>query len=187
MTTYTKADLALVSGMKKNRLREGCKAAGIKGYGNMNNDQMREALQQHIEANMAAPAAVVLADADNNGAGAKLLTETVVTEPDTIAAAEHALENDYDKFVGSLVTTGEPPAPAAEPVAEPAKPKTVDARNGVTRPIAGNKCAQVWAACEALLAQDVVITFAALRPLVAADIADATVRTQWTRFRKYRA
>ncbi len=145
-------------------LRNACKAAGIK-YTNMTNETMRQALVAHYA------------------------TDAQVEAP----AAPEVLEQRTDDV--PVVTT--PPAdaaPAAEPVAEPTKPKEPkkpaapkDQRNGQTRPVAGNKCSQVWQALDALKAQGTEITFAALRPTINAEIADATVRTQWSRWRKYHA
>lgn len=83
---YTKEELASVSSMNKATLREACKAAAIKGYGKMTVAQMRSAVQRHIEREMkkAAPVvheARVFADAENDGAGAKLLPVVTTPEP----------------------------------------------------------------------------------------------------------
>ena len=175
--TWTKVDL-----------RNACKAAGIK-YGNMTNETMRAALVAHY----AVPAETLTPEdkaadaftAAEKAASVEAPAETVVTTP----AAEDVSEQRSDDAPTAPV---EAAAPAA--AEKPAKPKraakpaaALDQRNGVTRPAAGNKCAQVWTACEALKAQDTKLTFDALRPLVPAHIADATVRTQWSRYRKYNA
>jgi hypothetical protein len=136
----------------------------------------------------AEPAAVVqqagvLADADDNGDGAKLLTKQ----------AEEVSEQRTDDAPAVDPAPAAVPAPAAadklakEPKAPKAPAAPKDSRNGVTRPATGNKCAAVWDACDALKAEGKDLTFVALRPIVDSKIADATVRTQWSRFRKYNA
>ncbi|MFL6600177.1 MAG: hypothetical protein ACJ8R9_02505 [Steroidobacteraceae bacterium] len=160
-------------------LRNACKAAGI-SYTNMTNATMRQALVAHY-----ATATQVEAPAE---------PEAVVTAP----AAPEVLEQRTDDAPAAPEPAADPvpaedAAPAAaekpaEPVKEPKKPAAPkDSRNGVSRPAAGNKCAQVWAALDALKAQGTEITFATLRPTINAEIADATVRTQWSRWRKYHA
>jgi hypothetical protein len=124
------------------------------------------------------------------------VTPAPAAAPVEAPAAPEVLEQRTDDVpVVTTPSTDPAPAEAAAPaVAEPAKPKEPkkpaapkDQRNGQTRPVAGNKCSQVWQALDALKAQGTEITFAALRPTVNAEIADATVRTQWSRWRKYHA
>jgi hypothetical protein len=81
-TMYTKADLALIGGMKKDRLREACRAAGIKSYSKMTTDQMREAVRQHMGRALVAHAAPVMETAFKPIKRSKLKDDTpVVKQP----------------------------------------------------------------------------------------------------------
>jgi hypothetical protein len=119
----------------------------------------------------------VLADADSNGDGAKLLTKQT----------EEVSENRTDD--APVAAAAEPaPAEASAPAETPKKPAAPkDQRNGITRPTVGNKCTAVWDALDALKEDGKEITFDALRAAVDTKIADATIRTQRQRWKQYNA
>jgi hypothetical protein len=80
------------------------------------------------------------------------------------------------------VVTAEPAVPEAPKPAKVAAPK--DQRNNITRPGKG-KCLDVWVTLDSMRAQGVEITFALLRAAIPEDIADATLRTQRQRWKKF--
>lgn len=170
--------------MGKAELRNACKTAGIK-YSNMTNETMRKALQKHIEANMA-KAAPVEATAP----------EAVVTPPPAVESAPAAEPAaplcavcDHIEELHKLSSSTHPftpkpaaPAPAEKPKAE-ATPK--DARNGVTMPRSASLCLMVWQTLDKLRAEGKATPANALVLLKDAGMAEATVRTQYARWRKF--
>lgn len=148
-------------------LRNACKAAGIKGWGKLTNGGMRDALVAHY----AVPQVETLTAEDKAA--------------DAFTAAEKAAS------VEAPAAPVEAAAPAAEKpakpkkAAKPAAPKVaLDQRNGVTRPRVGSICANIWDACDAILAADQKITFAGLKEKLP-KVNDSTIRTQAQRHRTY--
>ncbi len=79
---YTKEQLQIVNSMNKATLRAACSAAKITGYSKMTVAQMRAAVQQHMEREMAA--AVKAAPAATNAApvtGARCEVQNGVRKP----------------------------------------------------------------------------------------------------------
>lgn len=162
--------------MGKDELRSACKAAGIKGYGKLSNLQMREALENAYASR-------------NVGATPEETARNVVAELKREAEVQSA------PAVTTPVAAEAPAAPAPDPMSEPSRvaakqdkpaPAPKDSKNGITRPKAGSICAQVWDACDAILAAgpDAKVTFAALKEKLP-TVNDSTVRTQQQRHRTY--
>lgn len=113
--------------------------------------------------------AAVLADADNNGAGAKLLN--LIEEAVTTVAAVNAAET--------------------APAAKKSKPKAVTTvalveQNNIKQPGAGTFCRKIWDVLSALHAEGKDATFATAREALKGEqMADATVRTQYARWRTF--
>lgn len=79
-----------------------------------------------------------------------------------------------------VTTPAEAPAaaaPADEPKEEKPAPAVKDSRNNITRPKAGSICAQVWDACDAILASGQKVTFAGIKERLP-TVNDSTARTQ---------
>lgn len=117
--------------------------------------------------------AAVLADADNNGAGAKVLNLIEEAKP---APAVNAAES----------------APA-EPAAKKSKAKAavttvtpVVEQNGIKQPGEGTFCRKIWDVLSALHAEGKDATFATAREALKGEqMADATVRTQYARWKTH--
>jgi hypothetical protein len=128
--------------MGKEELRAACKAGAVKGWGKMNNTQMREALAAK-QAEMGIPATIQQ-------------TEAPVAE--VVKEAEQLPVEDSRKPVVEVPVEA-PAAPAPAPVAAPKSKsagtkiqKDREERNGVKRPSAGTICAHIWASLDAHLA-----------------------------------
>jgi hypothetical protein len=107
--------------------------------------------------------------------------KTIKTADAAPAAPEQAQSVDAPDAPTEPVVPAAPAEPFKQPKA-PCAPK--DQRNGVTRPGLG-KCLDVWTHLDALKAASEKLTFEALRLRIDPSTADATLRTQWTRWRKY--
>lgn len=162
--------------MNKAELRAACKEAGVKGYGNMTNDQMREAV--------AATQAPVVSEGDksliaecghancphcgvhlSNGMwNVDALVNDKVQSGLKDYAADAKVINEEAKFsfwcMGCDEYFGEARVPmdlspkkVAAPVGTGIKiEKQREERNGLKRPSVGGVCRQVWDWCDAFLA-----------------------------------
>jgi hypothetical protein len=134
--------------------------------------------------------AVVLADADNNGKGAKLLTTVAADPAPTLAPLcavcdhiedLHTLGTSSHPFTpkpATVVTT--PAAKKTKAVKAPKAAKVVDARNGITRPAAETICGKVWAFLDANKGATAKQVIDGIK-----DINEATARTQTQRYKKF--
>lgn len=75
-------------------------------------------------------------------------------------------------------------APKA-PKAPKAKKPSGDQKNGITRPAAGTMTGQIWDIADKLAAKGPVVRADVMEAAVAKDIAEATVATQFQRWRIY--
>lgn len=135
--------------MGKVELRAACKEAGIKNYGKMNNDGMREALKAHY------------AEPVQEEQAAQTEPETVVTEDE--AAAEETVQNSAPSGLAAMVQQmiGAKAEKQVERTA-PASAKSTstglkieknrEERNGIKRPSVGGTCRAVWDAMDAMVA-----------------------------------
>lgn len=137
--------------MGKVELRAACKEAGIKYYGKMNNDGMREALKAHY------------AEPVQDEQTAQTEPEAVVTEPE--ASAEEAEQSSAPSAMGrmwlQLLGAGRGETKKQEERA-PASAKSTstglkieknrEERNGIKRPSVGGTCRAVWDAMDEMVA-----------------------------------
>ena len=145
MNTATQFDT-----MGKNELRAACKEFGVKNYGKMNNDGMREALK----------AASDVPTCKETQAPTTNYAQLLGHAP----APEQPANTNGRKFVdGKEVGNKTKPAPAKRTDA-PAVPrvsrkgykiqKEREERNGVKRPSEGTVCGAVWAAFDDIMAKN---------------------------------
>ncbi len=134
--------------MGKVELRAACKEAGIKNYGKMNNDGMRDALNAHYAEPVQEQAAQTEAEA-------------VVTE----VAAEEAVQESAPDAKGNMwlqllgAGAGETkkqeeraPASAKSTSTGLKIEKDREERNGIKKPSVGGTCRAVWDAMDAMVA-----------------------------------
>jgi hypothetical protein len=145
--------------MGKTELRAACKEAGVKNYGKMNNDGMREALRA-----LEAPAEVQQPATPLGNAFAQMIDPKGFAEK----MAQHAQNNGAKSrrvVDGKEVQAKAAPAKTSQPRARVEKTpapfvpkvdrkgykieKEREERNGVKRPSAGTVCGAVWAAFDA--------------------------------------
>ena len=148
--------------MGKTELRAACKEAGVKNYGKMNNDGMREALRA-LEAPKAEPVSATPATPLGN-AFAQMIDPKGFAEK----MAQHAQNSGAKSrrvVDGKEVQAKAAPAKTSQPRARVEKTpapfvpkvdrkgykieKEREERNGVKRPSAGTVCGAVWAAFDA--------------------------------------
>lgn len=144
--------------MGKEQLRAACKAAQVKGWGKMNNTQMREALTLQ-QTDFGIPADIKSTEAPLNESET---LEQAEQEAD-LAQNPDAPEHQADAPVEQLpvedsrkpVVTEEAPPPAPAPAVKSKSAGTKiqkdrEERNGVKRPSAGTICAAIWDALDNL-------------------------------------
>lgn len=142
--------------MGKEELRAACKAAAVKGWGKMNNTQMREALNAK-QADYGIPADIKSTEAPVDEVAAVEQAEQEADLAQNPDAPEHQADAPVEQIPvedsRKPVVTEEAPAPA--PVAAP-KSKSAGTKiqkdrpeqNGVKRPSAGTICAAIWDALD---------------------------------------
>lgn len=156
--------------MNKVELRAACKEHGVKNYGKMTNDGMREALEAHHAASAKQEEKVEQAAPATESASVDLNTLTL-TEDDNCPHCGIHLSNGIGDFEQLIELHGPKKAHqlaqrefqclacdgewgplrgkyAAKPATATGKgikiQKDREERNGMKRPSAGGKCAQVW-------------------------------------------
>src|SRR5687768_1543455 len=99
----------------KTELRILCKAQGVKGYGSMNNDQMREALKEHDQprGNGDEDAAVEVYQQDETAAAVAVVESAVEVPAESLAQAVADAENDRVQNPDSPEAQVSIPAPAS--------------------------------------------------------------------------
>lgn len=135
--------------MNKMELRAACKEAGIKGYGNMNNDAMRAAL------GAATPEVAAPVEPVGNALTAPVEPQLLLTH--TPEAVEPAAPTEVGATFSVLFGLNVQPVAARPvvPAGKAAKPETSRARggkiqkdrpeqNGITRPSKGSMGDQLW-------------------------------------------
>lgn len=184
MNKFTTETLAQLN---KGQLRELCRDNGI-GYNGMNNDGMREAL-------LLVPGSEVVVEVTSD----TVVSTELQTAPLPTDVAIVVVQPDAKPLVLGTVTV----EPAREPrvlptlavlpntdmpVAKPAKERKIQAnrpeQNGVKRPSAGTKCAQIWDWCDEVHNAGDKVTAKELKSaLPALDATTCTV--QFYRWRKF--
>lgn len=128
--------MSIFANLGKEELRAACKTAQIKGWGKMNNTQMREALEA-AQAAMGIPAVIKE-------------TEAPVTSNSTEVSAVEQLpvEDSRKPVVEEIVAPAVVTATGRAPIQ-----KNREERHGVKRPSEGTICAAIWAALDAKRAE----------------------------------
>lgn len=196
--------------MNKAELRAACKEAGVKGYGNMTNDQMREAV--------AATQAPVVSEGDKAfiaecghancpHCGVHLSNgmwnvDALVSDKRSSGLADYARDaskiNQEAKFsfwcMGCDEYFGEARVPmdlspkkVAAPVGTGIKiEKNRATQNGITRPSNGGVCAQIWEFCDKCFAEGVTPTLKLMKAQAAISEWDqVTTSVQYYQWRKF--
>jgi hypothetical protein len=183
----------------KNELRALCKEHGIKNYGKMTNDMMRDALSAMVvsAAEQAAPEVV----APTETAAPEVAAPT--TEEEEAPAAPSMLMQMFNPIVHAIpqqaitvvrdgqkqddVAKQEAPAHPASPKAKGYKiEKAREERNGIKRPSAGGACRAVWDELDAAVAGNVVVTAKWVKELAISkgwNLSNASIEFyQWRKF-----
>lgn len=156
------------SEMGKEELRANCKIVAIKGWGKMNNTQMREALS-----------AVQAAVSTGNDEPVSSASEVVLNKVAADQAAMIAKEDEAAVIAPAVVA------------AQPTNPERKVQKNrptqfGVTRPSDGTICADIWTALDKILSTGVHPTTKDLATLRDQNgWQKHTASTQFQRFRQF--
>ena len=90
-------------------------------------------------------------------------------------------------IIETIETTATKPKKATKPKAEPKATVAKDTQNGIARPSAGTQTGKVWEICDRL--SNSIGQPTARKPVMeegrAAGINDATIATQYSRWRRY--
>lgn len=133
--------------MGKIELRAACKDAGVKGYGKMTNDQMRQALVTATEAHDVAE--VVQPDASLSEAEQKAEQKA---EDAFAACAPSGLQNFVQQMTGEQPEVAKKITEAATPKKRAASGRKIEKareeQNGVKKPSVGGVCREVWDFCD---------------------------------------